>query len=337
MSDWGSKQAQAVDTQPGADTQHSSASAGSLLKAAREAQGLHIAALAVSLKVPVKKIELLEANRFDELPDAVFVRGLAASIGRALKIDTSDILSKLPQTNTPRLSHDQQSINTPFRMPADGPQPVQFLALLKRPIVWAVMALLLGAMVLIFVPDIVQKTSDWGAHAVSSVGGAPGKSLPSMPDAQAGASEGREGTVLGAGSAVSSTLDAATTTMQTTQAISPLVVAPKLSATAPTSSPKLLSPTLVITPLLDSATNASADPASLVVFKATGQSWIEVSDVRGKTTLRKMLQAGESVGTSGALPLDVTVGSADQTQVWVRGKPFEGGRLRNNVLRFEVR
>ena len=45
-------------------------SAGALLREAREAQGLHIAALAASIKVAAAKLEALEADRFDELPDA---------------------------------------------------------------------------------------------------------------------------------------------------------------------------------------------------------------------------------------------------------------------------
>ena len=43
--------------------------AGSLLREARAAAGLHIAALAVSLKVPVRKLEALEADRLYLLPD----------------------------------------------------------------------------------------------------------------------------------------------------------------------------------------------------------------------------------------------------------------------------
>jgi len=58
--------------------------AGVMLRKAREAQGLHIAMLAVALKVPVKKIEAIEDNRFDLLPDMVFVRALASSICRSL-------------------------------------------------------------------------------------------------------------------------------------------------------------------------------------------------------------------------------------------------------------
>ena len=59
-------------------------SAGTILCQAREAAGLHIAVLAVSLKVPVAKLEALETDRLDELPDAVFARALAASVCRQL-------------------------------------------------------------------------------------------------------------------------------------------------------------------------------------------------------------------------------------------------------------
>ncbi|MBU7575138.1 MAG: helix-turn-helix domain-containing protein, partial [Hydrogenophaga sp.] len=57
-----------------------------LLRAAREAAGLHIAALAAALKVPVKKLEALEAGRYSELPDLTFARALASSACRHLKV-----------------------------------------------------------------------------------------------------------------------------------------------------------------------------------------------------------------------------------------------------------
>ena len=54
--------------------------AGGLLREARQASGMHIAALAVALKVPVSKLEALEADNFTVLPDTVFVRALASSV-----------------------------------------------------------------------------------------------------------------------------------------------------------------------------------------------------------------------------------------------------------------
>ncbi len=87
--------------------------AGMLLRRAREASGLHVAALAVSLKVPVRKLEALEADRFDLLPDLVFARALASSVCRTLRVDAQPVLERLPVKTTPRLVQDRDGINTP--------------------------------------------------------------------------------------------------------------------------------------------------------------------------------------------------------------------------------
>ena len=117
--------------------------------------GLHVAALAVSLKVPVRKLEALEDDRWDLLPDAVFVRALASSVCRTLKIDPQPVLDRLPQTSKPRLVHDGEGINTPFRAPSDGAPP-GWRDQLTRPVFLAVFALLLGALVIIFLPAAQQ-------------------------------------------------------------------------------------------------------------------------------------------------------------------------------------
>src|SRR5450830_4495 len=90
-------------------------SAGLILKNAREAEGIQIASLATLLKVPVMKLEALEADRFDLLLDTVFVRALAASLCRTLKIDPESVLTKLPHSTVPTLKTDESGINTPFR------------------------------------------------------------------------------------------------------------------------------------------------------------------------------------------------------------------------------
>ena len=60
-------------------------SAGDMLRQAREAHGLDVAVVAAALKVPVQKIEALEADDIERLPDPVFARALAASVCRALQ------------------------------------------------------------------------------------------------------------------------------------------------------------------------------------------------------------------------------------------------------------
>jgi cytoskeleton protein RodZ len=62
-----------------------------------------------------------------------------------------------------------------------------------------------------------------------------------------------------------------------------------------------------------------------------------VTDAKGVVAVRKVLEAGEAAAASGALPLRVTIGRVDATEVQVRGKPFDLRPVsRDNVARFEV-
>ena len=76
----------------------------------------------------------------------------------------------------------------------------------------------------------------------------------------------------------------------------------------------------------------------LVHFKARGKTWVEVLDGKGLVVLRRILADGEQTGAGGQPPLAVVVGSADVTEVWVRGKVFEIKSIsQGNVARFEVK
>ena len=77
-------------------------SAGRLLREARQAKGLHVAVLASAIKVAPRKLEALEADRYEELPDATFTRALAQTVCRTLKIDAAPVLAWSPMTMSPR-------------------------------------------------------------------------------------------------------------------------------------------------------------------------------------------------------------------------------------------
>ncbi len=125
-------------------------SGGAMLRAAREAAGVHIGALAVTLRVPVKKLEALEADRFDMLPDLVFVRALAASVCRNLNIDSHLVLARMPQTDSPHLRTDESGINVSFRSSASGSGSM-FWDQISKPHVLVGFALLIGALIWAFV------------------------------------------------------------------------------------------------------------------------------------------------------------------------------------------
>jgi cytoskeleton protein RodZ len=115
------------------------------------AEGLHIAALAVTLKVPVKKIEALEADRLDELPDMVFVRALASSICRTLRVAPGPVLDRLPPSNLPSLGADATSLNASYRVRGDR-SGWALWERLSRPYGLAILALILGVAAMVVLP-----------------------------------------------------------------------------------------------------------------------------------------------------------------------------------------
>jgi cytoskeleton protein RodZ len=295
-------------------------SAGSMLRRAREAEGLQLSDLAISLKVPVKKLEALEADSFDLLPDAIFTRALASSLCRTLKIDAKLILERLPSADRPNLKTDESGINTPFRTHGQV-SGFLFFRILPRPLVIALsmLGLVAFAMLLVSVPSFSELTAS------------------AMPDTS------KSIFPLVVAEDVSNT-GMSQSSKDSTQ--------PKLLITANevTSSSNSGSPSQV---LLSAASAASADgvagaPAftgsaigaseGLVDFTARGTTWIEVIDSKGVVQVRKTIQGGEVISASGAIPLTVVVGRADATAVQVRGKPFDLLNIsKDNVARFEVK
>ncbi len=318
------------------------ASAGVLLRQAREAAGLHVAALAVSLKVPVRKLEALEEDRHDLLPDAVFVRALASSVCRTLKIDPQPVLERLPQTSKPRLVQDNDGINTPFRVPGDGPRPGG-LRQLSRPVVVSVSVLLLGALAVVFLPSSLWE--DPGAGARGDPVMPPGTpTTVTAPAADTRLPEPAPAPAPAALAAVPTapvrSASAVAAPVATAAAAPPAAVRPAPAPSAlPMSTPPAAAAAVSVAAPATPAVAASAPvPAGIVAFRTRGASWILVTDARGNEVLRRLMSAGDSAGATGALPLTVTIGSAEATEVQVRGKPFNLAPVsRDNVARFEVK
>jgi cytoskeleton protein RodZ len=290
--------------------------AGRLLRQAREAAGLHVAALAVSLKVPVRKLEALEDDRYEALPDTVFARALASSVCRTLKVDPQPILDRLPQGHAPRLVPERAAINAPFRAPGDHVGPGWFDQL-TRPVFLVVFALLLGAIVLIFMPTPVR---DEAAAKPAEAPGVPMAAPTLTPGAEAPAGMTTEASLPSQAPSPAAAMTSATPGAGAATA-APLAVSSGEQPGAPVP-----------------ANGNSPSASGLVVFKASGPSWVQVTDAKGTVTLRRLMAAGETAGASGNLPLAVTVGSASATSVQVRGKPYDlSPMVKDNVARFEVK
>jgi cytoskeleton protein RodZ len=119
-------------------------SAGALLRQARQARGLHIAALATSIKVSPQKLELLETDKIDQLPGDAFARALAQTVCRFLKIDAAPIMALLPQSPAHGLDQMSRGLNQPFHENS-GRRDTKLLHLFKNPVLLGALFLLLAA------------------------------------------------------------------------------------------------------------------------------------------------------------------------------------------------
>jgi len=142
-------------------------SAGRLLREARERQGLHIAALAASIKVAPKKLELLEADRFDALPDVTFTRALAQTVCRALKIDSGAVLLLLPPPEGHRLEQVGEGLNAPFReRPGVGAQR-EAAGSGFGAVFWVTVLILAASAGLYFLPSGWFSVAGWRSHVAA--------------------------------------------------------------------------------------------------------------------------------------------------------------------------
>ena len=324
----------------GADTTEE-LTAGDMLRHAREAHGLDIAVVAAALKVPPQKIEALEADDIDALPDPVFARALAASMSRALRLDPGPVLARLPGAPLRGFGPTQRplgaSFNTDLHRANGSP--------LSRTL-WTVVALLLvGAAAVVFLPQTVfdrasaslaglmphgdagsaeQQAAPAATGAPANLAAAPAAPAvePASPAASAGAASAAAGgttSATGAGTGAAGTMSAGTGSS----------AAPLVSGARPPQ---------------DSAAGASAAAKpeasnDLLAFNAREDAWISVTDGSGKQLLRRMVKAGENVPLNGTPPLSVVVGRASAVEVLVHGKPLDisTGAGSGGVARFEVK
>jgi cytoskeleton protein RodZ len=280
------------------------ATAGRLLREARQARGLHIAALAASIKVTTQKLEALEGDRFDELPGATFTRALAQTVCRALKIDAAPVLALMPQSADKGLDRMSRTLNEPFR-DRPGRRIPRDLSALRNPAVIGTAIVLLAIVGVFLLPAGALNVGSWFSQGADT----------RTDTAEAG---------------------------ETAEPAAPVTVgepqAPSESASAEpalTSSPMI--ETVYAAPPADAAASSAEGAASAAVrgalqVRATGESWIEVKDRQGATLLSRLLQAGETVSVDGSAPLRVTVGNASVTTLTYQGQPVSLQTSRNSQV-----
>ncbi len=272
--------------------------AGGLLRQARQARGLHIAALAAAIKVVPRKLELLESDQFDQLPDATFTRALAQTVCRTLKVDAAPILALLPPPKGHRLEQVAEGLNTPFHDRPGRLVPKSWSSV-TSPVLW-IAGLIIAATIAVYVVPThwLQFTTP---SAITRARPADTRVAPA-PAAS--------------------------------NAVAPPTPASAASVAVDSAAPAAAEPAQAATP--DAVTEAAS--SGVLQFRTTAQSWVDVTDARGQSLISRLVEPGENVGLDGVMPLKVKIGNAKGTQVVFKGQPLAlAAFTRDNVARFELK
>lgn len=279
---------------------------GAQLRAAREAAGLELAALARLLRLGERQVEALEQGDWSRLPGNTFVRGFVRNYARAVNLDAVPLLAQLDRVSELSAPSLDLPESTHVAMPN------QSRALNKDALtVAAGLVLVLGAVAAyFFLPDRFWVSTPAATVATTPepvvTKPTPGEPLfPPATDAMAGAGES------------SVTPAAAPVTVapiaDTPAPVAPVVPAPQVSAPAQSAVPAPVAAP-VASPLAPAAGGAA------VSFKFERDSWIEVRDKDGNLLTSRLHPAGSTREVSGTPPLSLVVGNASHVQLQYKGK-----------------
>lgn len=287
--------------------------AGGLLRAARQKQGLHLEALAGAIKVTPAKLEALEADRIDQLPDATFARALAKTVCRTLKMDDAPVLALLPPPSGYRIEQVAEGLNEPFRERPGRLVPEDWLKF-SGPAVWGPALVLVAAAVVYFLP------AGWPQALFKPAPSAEPAAVPPAPP---------EPPMAIASSAV---LSAPSSTELATE----LPNEPDRAASAPEGAPAAAQGA---TAALPAASAVALMPGEVLVqFTVRKDSWVEVVDASGRMLLSRTLQPGAPVELGGTLPMKIKIGNASATQLVFRGQPMKlDPYTRDNIARLVLK
>lgn len=299
-------------------------SAGALLRQARQAQGVALGDLAATLKVPVEKLQALEDEDWQRLPDVVFLRALAQTICRTLHLEAAPVLALLPQQKVTALA-PQGGLNAPMR--ERGVPSILATNTKHSPWPWVVLLLIvLGGGGYLGVqwmaPEWVRGVSTTVSAPSDPAGDSPLFS-PAVPEEGDGGGMGNMGDAAQAGEVP---------TVQAAALMQPAL--PEEEG----AQPGFAAPAPAAEPAAAPAAQAAASVSPVLRITAKGATWVQVLDAQQRLLIEKILQDGEVFSTSAPKPLTVAVGKADLATVEVNGAPFDVQAVaRSNVARFEVK
>jgi cytoskeleton protein RodZ len=332
---------------------------GERLVAAREAQGLTLEVVASKLRLSARTLQALESNRFEDLPEPIFVRGYLRAYARLLEIDQKVVIAeydRLVGTRDPVLRPSSKRRRQPN---ADYPYIRGALALLVVAIL-----VLFGSWWYSRLQHDVPAQSQTASLGIEQ----PSESEPVLTSSPPIDSEDRGAGLIAAlppdsvlrppaneAAEVSATVGEPESPMDKAAAAAEPALSELGESPATTNTDTVVerqdmespagsaAPDLPIAPPASEhgrLVKASRAPtgADVLIIRASDKSWAEVVDANGYQLLYYPLHADMVLRLQGQAPFRVFLGNAPAVDLSLDNKRFDHSQFhrQNNTARFTV-
>jgi cytoskeleton protein RodZ len=300
------------------------ATAGAKLRAAREAAGLSVDAVAQQLKLAPRQVKAIEDDDWQHLPGRTFARGFARNYARFVHVDPEAVLALLPTSDAAPALERPTLAASPRPM---GEIPVERVA---KPSAarWLVPLLLVVIAVLAY-----YESSRLPFHLPK---------LPGQADTANAEKQVAPSTTIAPASAPSATPGTKTAALPNPVSGTPATVS---DASNPPADARAGAVTVLQTPSAPdtNASTASAAPAGAALAETSlvltfkGTSWAEVKDAKGRVVLQMTGGPGMTQTVSAMPPLELALGNAPQVDVTYRGQSVDlSSYTRGSVARVSL-
>lgn len=286
-----------------------------MLRERRIALGLSQADVANIVKLPARRIEAMEKERWDELPDGPYLRGFLKNIARALNLDAATLIDRVDESLMRARNPDSILVapgSTHATLPRrSGPAEGRYSG----------RSLVAGALVFALIAALIAWS---GTESFDR----------SMATAK-GWLDGQRASVAGS-TPVGANAAPKTVAPQTT---SESIQLPPIGAMTQPGSliPSDASPLAVAPP--GTPNRVPAAPAGNVAmqFHFSEDAWVEVRGGDGKLLLSQLNAAGSDQSIEGEAPFSVVVGNAKAVSLIYRGRPVDlAPYIQDQVARFTL-
>ena len=287
-------------TEPSDVARPAAGTPGAVLAAARDAAGLTQSDVAGQMRISLRQLEAIEADRYEQLPGPVFVRGFIKNYARLLNLEPAPLLQALE----PALDGD-----LPLRAQHyEGAMPDarSGRARLWLGIFFVLLAVVLGAAAYEY----------WRSRTADESTTPAIESVPKSPN-------------------TSATPPAEIVAPSNT--VEPVPLAPERVDDATTGTEKGVQSADVTRSAGVAAPVQQAPGASRLHIQFVRDSWLEVREKDGKVLFSGMGTAGTDQNIDGAPPLELVVGNASGVRITYNLQPVDlTARASRNIARFTL-